>query len=157
MPLAAWGCDPDAAGALLRAVRHAFPLGAWSFRRIELTLRDGSAGELFFIAPSSDLDDPALLALAEEIAALCDPAGSMVREASAIERLTETVEQLGEAIAIMGTPHDLNAPSHFLHVNLGFSALFGYTPAELIGKTTGLIWGPLTDTRQMAWLRARVA
>src|ERR1700679_202556 len=77
VPLAAWGCDPDAAGALLRAVRHAFPLGAWSFRQIELTLRDGSAGELLFIAPSSDLDDPALVALAKEIAALCDPAGSM--------------------------------------------------------------------------------
>jgi diguanylate cyclase (GGDEF)-like protein/PAS domain S-box-containing protein len=156
-PLAAWGCDPDAAGALLRAVRHAFPLGAWSFRRIALALRDGSAGELLFITPSSDLDDPALVALAAEIAALCDPAASMVREASAIERLTETVEQLGEAIAIMGTPHDLSAPSHFLHVNLGFGALFGYSPAELVGKSTELIWGPLTDSRQMAWLRARVA
>jgi diguanylate cyclase (GGDEF)-like protein/PAS domain S-box-containing protein len=157
VPLAAWGCDPDAAGALLRAVRYAFPLGAWSFRQIELTLRDGSIGELFFIAPSSDVDDPALIALAKEIAALCDPAGSMVREASAIERLTETVEQLGEAIAIMGTPHDLSAPSHFLHVNLGFGALFGHSPAELVGKSTEIIWGPLTDTRQMAWLRARVA
>ncbi|HZX67873.1 MAG TPA: hypothetical protein VFE70_03260, partial [Candidatus Elarobacter sp.] len=95
----------------MRAVRYALPLGAWSFRRIELVLGDGSPGELIFIAPSSDLDEPALVALVAEIAALCDPCGSMVREASAIERLTETVEQLGEAIAIMGTPHDQSAPS----------------------------------------------
>ncbi len=155
-PLAAWGCDPEAAGALLRAVRYAFPLGAWSFRRFELTLRDGSAGELIFVAPSSDLDDPALIALIAEIAALCDPCGSVARQASAIERLTETVEHLGEAIAILGTPHDQNAPSHFLHVNLGFGALFGYGPADLVGRATNVLWGPLTDTRQMAWLRARV-
>src|ERR1700679_3201091 len=95
-PLAAWGCDPNAAAALLRAVRYAFPLGAWSFRRIELVLGDATAGELIFIAPSSDLDDPALVALAAEIAKLCDPAGSMTREVSALERLTESVEQFGE-------------------------------------------------------------
>lgn len=156
-PLAAWGCDPDAADALLRAVRYAFPLGAWSFRRLELSLRDGSLGELLFIAPSSDLDEPALLALAAEIAAVIDPAGSPVRETSAIERLTETVEQLGEAIAIMATPHDGGVPAHFLHVNLGFGALFGYSPSELVGRSAERLWGTLTDSRQMEWLRARVA
>lgn len=155
-PLAAWGCDPDAAGALLRAVRYAFPLGAWSFRRIELSLRDGSIGELLFIAPSSDLDDPALIALAAEIAAACDPAGSMVRESSAIERLTETVEQLSEAIAIMATPHEPDAPPQFLHVNFGFGALFGYSPSELVGRSSERLWGQLTDARQMAWLRSRI-
>jgi diguanylate cyclase (GGDEF)-like protein/PAS domain S-box-containing protein len=156
-PLAAWGCDPNAAAALLRAVRHAFPLGAWSFRRIALVLGDATAGELIFIAPSSDLDGPALVALAAEIAKLCDPAGSMTREVSALERLTESVEQFGEAISIMGTPLAQDASSSvFLHVNAGFGTLFGYSQADLVGQPADLLWGPLTDTRQMTWIRSRI-
>ncbi len=58
-PLAVWGCDADAARALLRAARRAAPNGAWSFQAYPLVLADGSAGELLLIAPSSDIDDAA--------------------------------------------------------------------------------------------------
>jgi len=42
-PVAAWGVDAAAADALLRAVRRAWPSGAWSFRGYPVVLADGSA------------------------------------------------------------------------------------------------------------------
>ena len=156
-PVAAWGCDGPAAAALLRAVRRGFANGAWSFAGLPIALRDGSPGELILIAPSTDADEAALAALGEEIGAACDPAGSVTTASGEIERLTESVEQLGEAIAILGTPPDLSGPSHFLHVNAGFTRLFGFTATELVGKSTDAIWGPLTDRARMTWLRTRIA
>ncbi len=156
-PVAAWGCDGDAARALLRVVRRATPNGAWSFRAFPLTLADGSAGELLLIAPSTDVDDAAAAALADEIGAACDPRRAVVAWSGAIENLTESVEQLGEAVAILGTPRDASARSHFLHVNAGFAALFGLGASDLAGKDLDLMFGPLTDRDAVATLRARVA
>jgi diguanylate cyclase (GGDEF)-like protein/PAS domain S-box-containing protein len=154
-PVAAWGCDGPAAAALLRVVRRSSANGAWSFRTFPLTLADGTPGELFLIAPYADVDDAAQAALAAEIGAACDPARAVTEWSGTIERLTESVEQLGEAIAILGTPSDNDGISHFLHVNAGFTQLFGFTAGELIGQTADVIWGPLTDLDRMAWLRSR--
>ncbi|MEA2722077.1 MAG: hypothetical protein QOJ39_3941 [Candidatus Eremiobacteraeota bacterium] len=156
VPVAAWGCDAAAATALLRVVRRASPNGAWSFRIFPLTLADGSPGELFLIAPFADIDEAAQAALAAEIGAACDPARAITEPSGKIERLTESVEQLGEAIAILGTPHAPDGPSHFLHVNMGFTHLFGFTAAELVGQSGEMVLGPLTDRDRMAWLRSRV-
>jgi diguanylate cyclase (GGDEF)-like protein/PAS domain S-box-containing protein len=155
-PVAAWGCDGRAAAALLRVVRRASPNGAWSFRTFPLTLADGSSGELFLLAPVADVDHAAEEALAAEIGAACDPGGAITESSGTIERLTESVEQLGEAIAILGTPLSPDGPSHFLHVNAGFTHLFGFTAAELVGQSGEKILGPLTDRDRMAWLRSRV-
>ncbi|MDB5028448.1 MAG: hypothetical protein JWO66_2137 [Candidatus Eremiobacteraeota bacterium] len=156
-PVAAWGCDGDAATALLRAVRRAVPGGSWSFRSFPLTLADGTPGELLLVAPAADIDEAAEAALAGEIGAVCNPTGAALpRPSGAIERLTESVEQLGEAIAILGTPRNIEDPSHFLHVNSSFTTLFGFTAAELVGKDTAVTFGPLTDLDRMAWLRSRI-
>ena len=156
-PVAAWGCDGDAARALLRVVRRATPNGAWSFRAFPLTLADGSAGEMLLIAPSLDIDDAAASALAAEIGAACDPRGVTVAWSAAIENLTESVEQLGEAVAILGTPRDRSARSHFLHVNAGFARLFGLGAADLAGRDIDVLFGPLTDRGALAALRERIA
>ena len=155
-PVAAWGCDGLAATALLRVVRRSSPNGAWSFRVFPLTLADGSAGELFLIAPFADVDDAAEAALAAEIGAACNPADAVAASPGTIERLTESMEHLGEAIAIMGSPGESDGPTHFLHVNDGFTRLFGFTAPELVGQNGDRIWGPLTDLERAAWVRARM-
>ncbi len=155
-PVAAWGCDGPAATALLRVVRRASSGGAWSFRTFPLTLADDSPGELFLIAPFADADDAALAALAAEIGAACDPAQAIAPASGTIERLTESVEQLGEAMAILGTPLEGDGITHFLHVNDGFTRLFGFSAAELVGQDGDRIWGPLTDRERMDWLRSRI-
>ena len=43
-----------------------------------------------------------------------------------------------------------------LHVNAGFTQLFGYTERELAGRPADRIWGPRTDRDRMAWLRSRI-
>jgi diguanylate cyclase (GGDEF)-like protein/PAS domain S-box-containing protein len=155
-PIAAWGCDPAAARAVLRAVRRASPLGAWSFRSVPLTLAEGSPGELILVAPTADPDEAAHAALALEIGASCDPSRIAVARSAVIERLTESVEQLGEAIAILGTPRAEDEPTYFLYVNAAFTGLFGFTAAELVGQSVQRLWGPLTDRERFVWLRARV-
>ncbi len=124
--------------------------------RFRSLLADGSAGELLLIAPSSDVDDAAQAALAAEIGAASDPRHRATEWSGAIERLTESVEQLGEAVAIVGTPRDDAAPSHFLHVNAGFARMFGLTASELVGKDFDVMLGPLSDRERVAWLRSRV-
>lgn len=154
-PVAAWGVDGPAAGALLRVVRRSSPNGAWSFRELSLTLADGSAGELFLIAPSSDADAAAEDALAAEIGAACDPGQASIQSSAPIERLTESVEQLADAIGIFGVSTVPGGASHFLHVNEAFTQLFGFTAAELVGRSSTAIWGPQTDGDRMEWLRSR--
>ncbi len=68
----------------------------------------------------------------------------------------ESIEQLGEAVAILGTPRDGGASSYVLHVNAGFARLFGLTASDLAGKDFDVLFGPLTDRRCIASLRARV-
>ncbi|HEX3550043.1 MAG TPA: diguanylate cyclase [Candidatus Elarobacter sp.] len=157
VPVAAWGCDGDAARALLRVVRRASPNGAWSFRTFPLALADGSAGELVLIAPSSDVDEAAQTALAAEIGAASDPRQAVAEWPGAIERLTESVEQLAEPVAIIATPRNAEEASHFLHVNGAFTRLFGLTASELVGKDLGVMLGPLTDLDRVGWLRSRIA
>lgn len=156
VPVAAWGCGSSAAPAVLRAVRGATPLGAWSFRAVPLELRDGSAAELVLVAPSHAGDEAALAALAAEIGAACDPADRVTEASSTVERLTENVDQLGEAVAILDTARERGRPAYVRHVNAGFTQLFGYTARDLVGKSADLIWGPLTDRERMAWLRSRL-
>ncbi len=155
-PVAAWGVDAAAADALLRAVRRAWPSGAWSFRGYPVVLADGSAADLLLIAPSTDGDEAALTALAAEIGAACSPADRAADSPSAIEHLTESLEQLGEAVAILSAPPDLDTAPHVLHVNAGFTQLFGFAAAEIVGKTADCMWGPLTDRDRMRWLRSRI-
>ena len=155
-PVAAWGCGRAGAQALVRVLRRAAPLGAWSFRTLPLQLSDGSAGELILVAPASAPDDVALTALAVEIGAACDPDARVAEASSAIERLGESTEQLDEAVAILDTSCDPGGPATVLHVNAGFTQLFGYTERELVGQPADRIWGPRTDRNRMAWLRSRI-
>ena len=155
-PVAAWGCGGAGAQALVRVVRRAAPLGAWSFRSVPLQLSDGSAGELILVAPTIASDDTALAALAVEIGAACDPAGRVGEASTAIERLAESTEQLDEAVAILDTAHDPGEPATVLYVNDGFTQLFGYGARELVGQPADRIWGPRTDRNRMAWLRSRL-
>ncbi len=155
-PVAAWGCGGAGAQALVRVLRRAAPFGAWSFRTLPLQLSDGSAAELILVAPSADADDAALAALAAEIGAACDPAGRVGDASSAIERLAESAEQLEEAVAILDTATDPGGPASVLHVNAGFTQLFGYAARELVGQPADRIWGPRTDRDRMAWLRSRI-
>src|ERR1700676_4403801 len=155
-PVAAWGVDAAAAGALLRAVRRAWPSGAWSFRCYPLTLADGSAADLVLIAPATDGDEAALTALAVEIGVACGPADRVADGGTAIERLTESLEQLGEATAILSSPADLDSAPHVLHVNAGFTQLYGFAAAEIVGKGADCMWGPLSDRDRMRWLTSRI-
>ena len=109
------------------------------------------------IAPATDGDEAALTALAAEIGAACGPADRVGDSASAIERLAESLEQLGEAVAILSAPPDLNSPPDVLHVNAGFTQLFGFAAAEIVGKTADCMWGPLTDRDRMRWMRSRIS
>jgi len=154
-PVAAWGCDADAARALLRAVRRAAPNGAWSFLAFPLTLADDSPGRLLLVAPSSDVDDAAASALAHEIGAGCDPRHAPLEWSGAIESITQSVDRLGEAVAILGTPRS-DPSSYVLHVNASFTRLFGLDATELAGKEIDLLFGPLTERDRLAALRAHV-
>jgi diguanylate cyclase (GGDEF)-like protein/PAS domain S-box-containing protein len=155
-PVAAWGCGGAGAQALVRVLRDAAPLGAWSFRALPLTLSDGSAAELILVAPSADVDEAALAALAAEIGAACDPCGRVSEASSVVERLAESAEQLDEAVAILDTACEPGGQATVLHVNGGFTQLFGYGAREIVGQPADRIWGPRTDRDRMAWLRSRI-
>ncbi len=155
-PVAAWGCGGTGAQALVRVLRRATPYGSWTFRTVPLNLSDGSAAELILVAPAAECDDAALAALAIEIGAACDPAGRVGEASSAIERLAEGIEQLDEAVAILDTACEPGGAASVLHVNAGFTQLFGYTERELAGRPADRIWGPRTDRDRMAWLRSRI-
>ena len=155
--MAAWGCDGSAARALVRVVRRGGAHEAWSIRVLPLPAANGVATELILIAVSSDVDEAALAALAEEIgAASCDLKATS-HQPSAIERFTESVEQLGEAIAILGSPRAPDDPIDILYVNTGFTYLFGYSASDIVGRSADVLWGPLTDRDRTAWMRARLA
>ena len=157
VPVAAWGCGGAGAQALVRVLRRASPIGTWSFRTLPLKLSDDSAAELILVAPSPNADDAALTALAAEIGAAVDPAGCVVGEpSSAIERLAESAEQLDEAVAILDTECESGGHASVLHVNAGFTQMFGFAARELVGKPADRIWGPRTDRDRMAWLRSRI-
>jgi diguanylate cyclase (GGDEF)-like protein/PAS domain S-box-containing protein len=155
-PVAAWGCGGAGAQALVRVLRRAAPMGAWSLRSVPLTLSDGSAAELILVAPTPGADDAALTALALEIGAACDPFGRVGEGSSPTERLAESAEQLDEAVAILDTPREAGAAATVLYVNGGFTQLFGYAARELVGRPADRIWGPRTDRDRMAWLRSRI-
>jgi diguanylate cyclase (GGDEF)-like protein/PAS domain S-box-containing protein len=76
---------------------------------------------------------------------------------TALERLTASIEQLGDAIAILATPRRPDSPTQVAHVNGGFTELFGFSAADLVGKSTEALWGPLTDRERMTWIRSRFA
>jgi diguanylate cyclase (GGDEF)-like protein/PAS domain S-box-containing protein len=76
---------------------------------------------------------------------------------TALEPLRASIEQLGDAIAILAAPRRPESPARFVHVNAGFTQLFGFTAAELDGASTEALWGPLTDRDRMEWLRSRFA
>jgi len=155
-PVAAWGCGGAGAQALVRVLRRAAPMGAWSFRTLPLRLSDGSAAELILVAPSAEADEASLAALAVEIGAACDPTSRVGEASTAIERLAESAEQLDEAVAILDTATDPAGHAMVLHVNAGFTQLFGYAARELVGQPADRIWGPRTDRDRMAWLRSRI-
>jgi diguanylate cyclase (GGDEF)-like protein/PAS domain S-box-containing protein len=73
-----------------------------------------------------------------------------------IARLAESVDQLNEAIAIVRVVRPGDAPE-VVHVNDGFAQLFGFVSADLAGRTTEALFGPLTDVDRLSWLRSCVA
>lgn len=155
-PVAAWGCDAAAARALLRIVRGE-PASAERFvRRIPVTLRDGTTGEVILAVPSLNADARVLVMLAREIGASAD--ATLVGEpSSAIERLTEGIEHLGEAVALLQVASSVEIAPTVLYINAGFTRLFGYQAEDLVGRSTDVLWGPRTEDQRMYWLRARMA
>jgi diguanylate cyclase (GGDEF)-like protein/PAS domain S-box-containing protein len=154
-PVAAWGCEPAAARALLRVVRDEPSSAERLVRRVPLSLRDGSAGELLLAVPTANVDSRAIAVLAREIGEVCDPAG-VPDVPSAIERLTEGIEQLGEAIALLQVSPDPEVAPLVLSINAGFTRLFGYSAEELVGQRADAVWGPETDRERMHWFRSRI-
>ncbi|HTW85492.1 MAG TPA: diguanylate cyclase [Candidatus Sulfotelmatobacter sp.] len=155
-PVAAWGCEPAAARALLRVVRGE-PASAERFvRRIPLQLRDGTHGELLLAVPSINAEGRVLANLAAEIGAICDVAGE-AEPSSAIERLIEGIEHLGDAVALLQIARDVRVAPIVLYVNAGFTRLFGYSAESVVGGPADVLWGAGTSDERLYWLRERMA
>ncbi len=156
-PVAAWGCEPSAAAALLGVLRSNEEEGVPAFAVLPFAFADGSTGELVFVAALGALDVRALAPLAAEIGAGCDPSAT-AQPPSPLERLCESVELLAEPIAVFSVPRYADPLMVALHVNPAFTQLFGYVAAELVGRTAAeRMWGPLTDVDRFDWIRSRVA
>ena len=153
IPVAAWGCDPPAARALLRAV-HAMSDPAPLAAVLPLRLRDGTEGELVLATPAFESDLAALAALAHEIAAAVDPDGAP-EHVSHVAELADAVERIGDAIAIVATPSGSGEPTRIVAVNAEFRNLFGYGD-DAIGHPVNILWGALTDREGMVQMRARI-
>ncbi|HZO94883.1 MAG TPA: diguanylate cyclase [Candidatus Baltobacteraceae bacterium] len=157
VPVAAWGCDPGPAEALLRVLRANEHEGVPSFATLPFAFEDGGAAELIFVAGVGALDVRALTPLAAEIGKTCDPEGR-AQGPSALERLCESIELLAEPIAVLSVPRLADPLITALHVNSAFTQLFGFVATEIVGRTIGeRLWGPLTDVDRVNWIRARVA
>ena len=152
-PVAAWGCDAVSGRALVAAVRRS-PDGRSLALVLPVALADGSAGMLLLATPRVEIEPATLAALAHEIGALTDPAGSP-QAPSEIGHLSESIELLGEAVAIIEAPPAGDAV-RITAVNAEFTQLFGFG-ADAVGSPVEILWGPLTDRTAMATLRARIA
>jgi len=158
MPVAAWGCEPGAARALLAVLRGTGRAdGVAGFAALPFAFGDGTPGELIFVAALGALDVRALEPLAAEIGATCDP-NADAQPPSALERLCDSVELLAEPIAVFSVARHADPLIVALHVNAAFTQLFGFVATEIVGRTIGeRLWGPLTEVDRFNWIRARVA
>jgi PAS domain S-box-containing protein len=66
--------------------------------------------------------------------------------------LTTAMEQSNESVVITTAQLDQPGPQ-IVYVNPAFTKMTGYTPEELIGKTTRILHGPKTDLAVLARLR----
>jgi PAS domain S-box-containing protein len=82
-----------------------------------------------------------------------EPARSVLEERR--ELLAEATDQAWESICITDAELDLPGP-RFLYVNRGYEDLFGFTEAEVLGKTPRMHQGPLTDKSVLHRLKSEL-
>lgn len=67
--------------------------------------------------------------------------------------LSNAIEQSTDAVAITDVEGWSNGGPRFLYVNRAFERMTGYSSAEVIGKTAGILHGPKTDQKALERIR----
>lgn len=154
-PIAAWGCDDEAARALLRVQRDEPTGGESLFATLPVTLADKTAAQLVLVAPTGETNGDALRRLVVEIGAICDPRSAQPTP-DALDSLIDSIEHMSEPIAILRAPPSIAEPPTFVHVNPAFSRTYGFESGDVIGANGKVVHGPLTDGDRLGWLRERM-
>jgi diguanylate cyclase (GGDEF)-like protein/PAS domain S-box-containing protein len=164
--LAAYGLSASDSADVLVAVRSGLPvphgLRVMAALPVELPDSGRSATVIVFTTepapPAVALPADVLRALAGAIAheiERCEIIENAKLAAGLVEQLATGIDSLNDAAAIIEWPA-AGAEPRILYVNRAFETLLGYRPADAIGATPELLYGPLTDRERIAFMSERV-